>query len=102
LNAACGSTHSPSRLTDACRNNHPTVLTLDAIEHLYHAPRDPNNKSYGIAYRFALAVIQSSSTNTDKARTDEAAYLTETLHQDHQYSWYDLIQKQVNDALSLW
>jgi len=99
---ACGSTHSPLRPTDACRNNHPTVLTLDAIEHLYHAPRDPNTHSYGVALRFALAIIQSSSTNTDEVRTDEAGYLSKTLHQDYQHSWHDLIQKRINEALSLW
>lgn len=99
---ACGSTASPSRHKDTGRNNHPTVLTMDTIEHLYHAPRDPTNQSYGLALRFALTLIPSSTSDIEEVRSDAAADRSQIPLLDHEYSWHDLLQKQINETLSLW
>lgn len=100
---ACGSTASPLRPKDAGRNNHPTVLTMDTIEHLYHAPRDPTNQSYGLALRFALTLIPSSTSDIqEEVRSNAAADQSETSPLDHEHSWHDVLQRQINETLSSW
>jgi hypothetical protein len=97
---ACGSNHLPSRANNKCRNNHPTALTMDAIGHLYHAPRRSFQHSFAAAFKYAMTLIPSSSNIVDEM--DDVEHNDFVQHEQPYSSQHDLIQNQINYALSLW